>query len=394
MLLRLLQDVAVALSKADSVDQAIRSVIRLGCNSGPWHVAHAFVVEKTSTDARFVSSGIWYPSGQRHFTALERASLQTSFRAGEGMLGRVLKTGRPSWVRDVRHQAKLFKRPVTDFGLRTALIVPAGTETIVPGAVSSDVKAVLEFYSNEALAFERDWLSAATSIGAQLGESIARIELERRLADSATQERHALSREIHDTIAQQVTALGLAASNVRRRLERDSPEVVPPIEGLMTAIQELKKQVRVFVDHLGPLWTVSGDLPLALQQLAEKTEALHNIDCHFNGDDRSPEVDQTIAEQFVYIASEAVHNGVKHGMASRIRIDLRDEPRHLVMTVKDNGSGFGSADVRSTGMGLRIMRHRAGIVGAHVKITSKPGQGTAVRCVLPKKNGRLRRDGS
>lgn len=377
-LLRLLQDVAVALSRADSVDQAIRSVIRLGCNSGPWHVAHAYLSENTSDGLALVSSGIWYPRGQARFASLERASLERRFRHGEGMVGRVFETGRPSWIRDVRRTPRLFQRPVVEAGLRTALILPAGTE--------DDVKAVLELFATDTLGFERDWLSAATSIGAQLGESIARIELERRLADTAIEERHALSRELHDTVGQQVTALGLVASNVRRKVERESPEASPALERLTSAVQELKSQVRVFVDHLGPLWTLSADLPLALEQLAEQTEALHGVHCRLTGAQASPKLDQTVAEQMVYIAKEAVHNAIKHGSAKRIVIDLRDEPKHLIMTVTDDGSGFTSAGRGPTGMGLRIMRHRAGIISAHLKIKSKPQHGTVVRCVLPNKH--------
>jgi len=393
-LLRLLQDVAVALSRADSADRAIRSVIRLGCNSGPWHVAHAFVTERTPGGVELVSSGIWYPRGQARFAPLERASLERRFRVGEGVVGRVFETGRPSWIRDVRQQASLFQRPVAAVGLRTALIVPAGTENIVRTGAENDVKAVLEFFATDTLAFERDWLSAATSIGAQLGESIARIELERRLADSAIEERHSLSRELHDTIGQQVTALGLVASSVRRRLDRDSPDAAPPVERLIRAIQELKTQVRVFVDHLGPLWTLSADLSIALEQLAEQIETLHGVECRLSGGDSSPEIEQTVAEQLVYIVREAVHNAVKHGEAGRIDIDLRDEPRHIVVSVQDDGSGFASDARGPTGMGLRIMRHRAGILGAHLKITSKPGHGTVVRCVLPKRHARVRADGS
>ena len=79
--------------------------------------------------------------------------------------------------------------------------------------------------------------------------------------------------------------------------------------------------------------------------------------------------------------SEAVHNAVRHGGASRIDIHLAARP--LELTVADDGRGF-DASVRATGgFGLTSMRERAHGVGATLDVSSVPGRGTTVAVSWP-----------
>jgi signal transduction histidine kinase len=88
---------------------------------------------------------------------------------------------------------------------------------------------------------------------------------------------------------------------------------------------------------------------------------------------------------------EAVLNAAKHGNATQINIALARQGDRFVLTIEDDGAGFESSGGNSTGMGIRIMRYRARVIGATLDLKSRPGQGTQVTCVFyaaPQKGGK------
>jgi signal transduction histidine kinase len=377
VLLRMLQDVGVALSKAESEERAIRIVERIVCRSGPWQVGHAYRVTELDGRTVLVPSGSWFSKDKRRFDTHRLAQLSRSVWAGKGLVGHVYSSGKPTYVRDLGMLSAGVRPAVADIGFRAALVLPT--------ASAESVNAVLEFYSTEPVDFPGDWLSAAGSIAAQLGGLIARKELERIVADHDLKERRAISRDLHDSISQQVTALGLMVGRLQRRMKRDAPQEAAEVDEIVQVVTDLKKQVRAFIDDLGPLEATSADLASNLQQLAERTTAMHDIDCHFRGDGRHSELEPTVAQQLLYVAREAVHNAVKHSGGGRVTLSLRDLPHRIVLGIRDDGRGFGYGRKEPAGRGMTIMRYRAGLIGAHLNVASRPGHGTVVRCVIPKR---------
>jgi signal transduction histidine kinase len=375
----LLQDIGVALSKAESEERAIRIVERLVCRGGPWQVAHAYRAEALEGRTLLVPTGDWISRDKRRFPTHRLSELSGSLWAGRGIIGHVFKQGKPTYIRDLGLLSEGVRPAVSDLGLGAALIVP--TES------SYGVNAVLEFYSLWPVEFPSDWLSAAGSIAAQLGELIARKELERIVADRDLEERRAMSRELHDSISQQITALGLMARRLQRSAKRGAANDIAELDKIIEVIGELKAQVRAFVEDLGPLEATSADLASSLGQLAERNAALHDIECRFEADQPGLELEPAVAQQLLYVAREAVHNAVKHAAAECVALSLRQESGRIVLGIRDDGKGFSGGPSRPAGRGMTIMRYRAGLIGAHLNIASRPGRGTVVRCVLPKQAG-------
>ena len=83
------------------------------------------------------------------------------------------------------------------------------------------------------------------------------------------------------------------------------------------------------------------------------------------------------------IAQEAVRNAVRHGGAKRIEVSLHTQNHCLTLMVQDDGSGLPPVSQRGEGLGLRIMAHRAQMIGATFAIERLPARGTMVRCLLP-----------
>jgi len=82
-------------------------------------------------------------------------------------------------------------------------------------------------------------------------------------------------------------------------------------------------------------------------------------------------VESTVSLHLYYIIQEAVLNAVKHGKATSIAISIARDNDRFVLTIRDNGAGFQSPG-GSTGMGIRIMRYRASVIGTTLDLKSAP----------------------
>ena len=121
----------------------------------------------------------------------------------------------------------------------------------------------------------------------------------------------------------------------------------------------------------------------ALQKLACETEDLFRVACALRCDRPVLPLSKSIGLQLYRIAQEGINNAVKHGKPRRIEIGLATEPTHVRLRIKDDGCGFRIDTARRGGMGLRIMRHRADLIGATLSIEAQDGE-TVVSCVLQK----------
>ena len=101
----------------------------------------------------------------------------------------------------------------------------------------------------------------------------------------------------------------------------------------------------------------------------------------FKGDQPVLVHDNTVATHLFYIAQEAVHNAIKHGVADQILLELSSDDNGIVLKIRDNGEGMPET-FPSTGMGLRIMSYRAKLIGASLEIKRDEGKGTLVKCSL------------
>jgi signal transduction histidine kinase len=91
-----------------------------------------------------------------------------------------------------------------------------------------------------------------------------------------------------------------------------------------------------------------------------------------------------MATHLFRLAQEAISNAVKHGKASEIAIHLKSDPGRIYLGVSDNGCGFAPEQpTASNGMGLRIMKYRAGMIGGRLTIERNPGGGVLVMCSAP-----------
>jgi signal transduction histidine kinase len=218
---------------------------------------------------------------------------------------------------------------------------------------------------------------------AALADEIAkRHELEKEILIISEREQQRIGHEIHDTLCQHLTATAIAGQVLGEKLHAESlPEV-----GDATQIVELIEQgieiARKLARGLFPVEIDSEGLISALRELAAGNDGRGGIVCRFESEDPPLIPDSFIAAHLYRIAQEAVRNAVQHSGARRIVVSLTDEGSDAArLAVRDDGHGIGTPDRVKKGMGLHIMRHRAGMIDASFEIQTH-SSGTVVSCVV------------
>jgi signal transduction histidine kinase len=97
--------------------------------------------------------------------------------------------------------------------------------------------------------------------------------------------------------------------------------------------------------------------------MAASIEKVYNVSCKIYQNGNFLINDNQTATHLFYIAREAVTNSIKHGKSESIRIQLTENKAGLIMSIRDNGTGAVNEN-KGIGLGLRIMKYRASVVGA------------------------------
>jgi signal transduction histidine kinase len=124
-------------------------------------------------------------------------------------------------------------------------------------------------------------------------------------------------------------------------------------------------------------------LASALEELARGAGDFFKTRCEFHGEEPIVVSDPAVALHLYYIAQEAIFNAVKHGKANLIEVILAgSDGEGCTLTIRNDGAVLGTPSPRGRGMGIRIMKYRARMIGATLTIQSPPGGGTEVICQL------------
>ena len=208
--------------------------------------------------------------------------------------------------------------------------------------------------------------------------------LEAEILQAAEAERQRIGRDLHDGLGQSLTAIGYLADAVREDLARAQRPEADDVRKLGRLIGQTAAQSHALARGLLLADVKRGGLAAALQELAFRTQELFGVACRYSSPAVLPPLDVHIAGQLYRIAQEAATNAAKHGQAQRIEIRLAKERRGLLLSVRDNGRGLPARKKSAPGLGLDIMRYRAGLIGATLWIDSQPRRGTTVNCLLPR----------
>jgi PAS domain S-box-containing protein len=210
-----------------------------------------------------------------------------------------------------------------------------------------------------------------------------RVELEKEILAVSDRERQRIGQDLHDDLCQQLTSIEFLTRALERRLQADSRAEGAQAKEIGQLTRRAITYARELAHGMFPVELHAAGLAGALRDLASRTKALFRIDCRFR-DESSPHIHDQVAQIHLYrIAQEAVRNAVNHGKAGQVVIGLKTGENRIVLSVRDNGAGIPLKPPKSKGLGLRIMDHRASVLGGSVLVRKSPKGGTTVVCSIP-----------
>jgi signal transduction histidine kinase len=210
----------------------------------------------------------------------------------------------------------------------------------------------------------------------------ARKQLEREVLNVATLEQRRIGQALHDSTGQELTALGLLAETLTESLEKQAPAAVPLAAKVRAGLLRVLAQVRAYARGLIPVEVDSRGLRAALAELASRTSEVHGVRCTFDCGEEVEVADNHAATHLYHIAQEAVTNALRHGQPQHIAITLLGDGKLLTLSIRDDGAGMPPEPADNKGMGLKIMRYRAGLIQARLTVEPAATAGTVVTCIL------------
>lgn len=207
-------------------------------------------------------------------------------------------------------------------------------------------------------------------------------ELAERLLEVQENERHRLSRELHDDIGQLLTAAKLQS----QWLLRHAPEALHQQCATISAtLDETLAKVRDVSAILNPRQLTSLGLEASLR--AHLLRALENTDVHWSLEcqQRLTGIPEEMAVAAFRITQEAITNLLRHAQARNLLVNVQRLPEGLRLHIVDDGQGFvPAADPAREGQrGMAGMLERCEQLGGTLTVSSQPGQGTRIDALFP-----------
>lgn len=230
-------------------------------------------------------------------------------------------------------------------------------------------------------------LGAATAVVAYLIPRRRRLAVERR-DRAAVEQRLRIARELHDTVAGTVSAIGIQAAAARRALDSRPAEAAAALARIESASRAANLDLRRMLEALrgdGPPPTLPEPGLDRLTALAEEARS-SGADVRLTVDPAALRIADPALDHAAYrIVQEALTNVVRHAGPVAVAVDVGVAGDRLQLAVVNGpGSGPGPGGrMPGSGLGLVGMEERAALFGGAVAAGPAPDGGFAVRATLP-----------
>jgi two-component system NarL family sensor kinase len=222
------------------------------------------------------------------------------------------------------------------------------------------------------------------TIGDLLSIAVERAELFARSTRlGAVEERNRLAREIHDTLAQGLTATALQLESADALLDAGSEKAHEPLRRALSLTRSNLEEARRSVLDLRASPLEGRPLSEALKALVERWEAETGIAARYGAVNGSRPLPPSVEAALYRICQEALTNVARHAGAEHATVRLVATPDRVRLAVEDDGQGFDAAGVPEDRHGIVGMRERAEVLGGTLEVSSGPGEGTRIEVTVP-----------
>lgn len=293
---------------------------------------------------------------------------------GQSAIGSTYHTRSPVLVGDARTDHRFsVASPLREAGAISSISVIIGSRGEPFGVLTAE--------SAKPQIFDDADVHFIETLASVVGVALERRQMEDEMLAIPEREQQRIGQELHDGPCQELAGIQYKMACIAKMMAAD-PSAKAEIQKLRAVVQQAMVKARSLARGLLPAELQSDDLVSALNTLAAKTAEFFSVPCTVRSRDPIQIANKTTATHLYRIAQEAVHNSIKHGKPGTITIEIVKVAEETRLVIADNGSGFPPESAQGRGMGLKIMRHRAEMIGATLDVTSAASGGTIVTCVL------------
>jgi two-component system NarL family sensor kinase len=245
---------------------------------------------------------------------------------------------------------------------------------------------VLNVASTDWRELSADDLRLLYTIGDLVGIAVERARLFAQSSRlGALEERNRLAREIHDTLAQGITAVALQLEHADALLDAgaDPRRAQQAVRQALTLTRANLEETRRSVHDLRAAPLEERTLAEALAALATDWSAAGDAAATFELIGEARPLPVRVETALYRTAQEALANVRRHADAGRVSLRLEMKPRQIRLLIEDDGAGFDTEQVREGRYGLIGLNERLHLLGGTLRVESGPGAGTRLEAVLP-----------
>jgi two-component system, NarL family, sensor histidine kinase DevS len=335
-------------------------------------------------DARYCALGVLDASGGTLAEFIVAGIDADTYRAigdlpkGHGILGLLITDPRPLRLADLTEHAASFGFPPNHPPMRSFLGVPIMVRGEVFGNLYLTDKQSAEVFS------ERDEELTVALAGAA-GVAIDNARLHARLQEVAVlQDRDRIAMDLHDTVIQQLFAIGLSLQGTARMIHDQEPA-----ERLQVAVDDLDltiKQIRSTIFALGTSVSTptTGTRDKILAVVAEASRSLDTEpQVHLEGPIGTALSDQQ-SDELLAALRELLTNVARHASARNVRVAVVATDGEVALTIEDDGTGPPPAGTPTGGRGLANLTTRARRLGGSFVLGQRERGGSIAAWRIPR----------
>jgi PAS domain S-box-containing protein len=211
----------------------------------------------------------------------------------------------------------------------------------------------------------------------------------KQLSEMEESQRRNMARELHDTVGQNLTVLGINFSRAKVQIGKAKIEKVQSIlDDSQHLLEQITESIRNVMADLRPPVLEDYGLLAALRWYGNLFSIRNQISTIVQGKEPAPRLDSNVEIVLFRIAQEALTNIAKHAKASNVTMNFDTKGGRQQLVITDDGTGFDAGELskykEQTSWGLVTMSERAQSIGGSFSIESCLGGGTKVVVEVPK----------
>ncbi len=208
-------------------------------------------------------------------------------------------------------------------------------------------------------------------------------ELSAHIEEVKEQERTQISREIHDDLGGNLTAIKMALALLAKRLPENQPDLKEKAQYVDQLVDRTIEAAHRIASNMRPSILDIG-IVAALEWQSDEFSRQSGIPCKFKSTTSEIPLQPVLSNALFRIAQEALTNIALHSEANRVSIKLSANKTHIQLEIIDNGKGITIADrMKPQSFGIRGMVERAHSLGGKLVFDSQPRKRNAITVVIP-----------